>query len=110
MEGRRDDICVPYLDNTLVYSRTFDDHVEDVKKVLQCLRQDGIKLKPSKCDLFKPEVRYLGRIVSDKRSQVDPADTVTVQTLKNKNPLYGLLRAEPSNSLDTAVKIKSYQQ
>lgn len=50
------------------------------------MRQYGIKLKPSKCDIFKPKVRYLGRIVQTKGSRMDPADTVAVQALKDKIP------------------------
>ncbi len=84
LEGLQDEICIPYLDDTLVCSKTFENHVQDVRKVLQRLRQHGIKLKPSKCEFFIPEVHYLGRIVSEEGSKVDPADTEAVRSLKDK--------------------------
>lgn len=62
--GLRDDICIPYLDDTLVLSKNFDSRLNDVRRVLQHLREYVMKLKPSKCDLFNPEGHYLGRIES----------------------------------------------
>ena len=86
LRGLRDDICIPYLDDILVYSRTFEDHVRDVQRVLRRLQEHGIKLKPSKCNFFQQRVRYLGRIVSADGYSLDPEDTKAVQKLKSEKP------------------------
>ena len=88
MEGLRDEICVPYLDNVIVFSRTFDEHIENVRTVLRRLREHGIKLKARKCKMFKKEVNYLGRIriVSADGYRVDPSNVKAVLALKKTNP------------------------
>ena len=62
LDGLRDDICIPYVDEIIVFSQTFEDHVDRVRKVLRQLREHGVKLKPKKYTLFKREVNYLGQI------------------------------------------------
>ena len=49
----RDKICIPYLDDVIIFSPTFEDHIQHLKKVLAHLKEHGVKLKPRKCNLFK---------------------------------------------------------
>ncbi|KAG1926094.1 interleukin-1 receptor accessory protein-like 1-A [Pimephales promelas] len=65
------DILLIYLDDIIVFSVDFKSHCEKLELVLSRLRQHGLKLKPSKCFLLRPEVRFLGHIISSKGVQVD---------------------------------------
>ncbi len=82
----RDKIFIPYLDDIIVFSKTFEEHVEHVQLVLQKLQQHGVKLKPGKCKLFKRQVSFLGRIVSEQGYGIDPKATEAVTQLKGKSP------------------------
>ena len=55
-----------------MYSKTFDQHLERLERVFDRLRQHGLKIKPSKCELFRPEVKYLGYKVSREGVMTDP--------------------------------------
>ena len=86
LEGLSGDICHVYLDDVLVYSNNFEDHVEHLRLVLRRLRSKDIKLKPAKCKFFEREVKYLGRIVSADGHYSDPADVAAVEALREKSP------------------------
>lgn len=84
--GLWDDICLPYLDDNLVHSRSFQDHAEHVRAVLERYQKHGVKLTAKKCELFKCNVRFLGRMVSNEGHNMDPAEITPVLVLKEKQP------------------------
>ena len=55
-----DQCCQAYLDDVLAYSKDFASHVDALRQTLRCLHECGVKLNPSKCHLFKREVKLIG--------------------------------------------------
>lgn len=86
LDSLRDELCIPYLDDILCFGKTFNDHVQGLRKVLGVLRNHGVKLRPAKCELFKSEVRYVGRLVSEDGVRIDPKDLEAVLSLKDQKP------------------------
>ena len=64
--------CLIFLDDILIFSENFADHLERLEAVFSRLKQQGLKLKPSKCEFFKTSVKYLGHVVSENGVQNDP--------------------------------------
>ena len=64
MRGLQWDIVLIYLDDLIVFSRTFDENLQRLDIVLSRLYEAGLRLKPEKCELFKEEVSFLGHVVS----------------------------------------------
>lgn len=52
--------CTNYIDDILVFSKSFEDHVQHITLLLQSLRAEGFKIKLPKCELAKHSVKYLG--------------------------------------------------
>lgn len=57
--------CLIYLDDVIIFSRDFDEHIERLDAIFSRLFEHNLKLKASKCELFKSRVKYLGHIVSE---------------------------------------------
>ena len=88
-----DQCCKAYLDDVLTYSKTFEDHVEDVRKVLRTMKERGVKLNLSKCCLFRREVKYLGRLISADGYRPDPENTKALDKCLEPPKTVGQLRS-----------------
>ena len=56
--------CIVDIDDILIFSRNEEEHMEHLQIVLQRILNSGLKLKPSKCKLFRKSLKYLGHIIS----------------------------------------------
>ena len=61
-----------YLDELIIFSKTFEEHFDRLQKIFQRLREVNLKLSPKKCEFFKRKVRYVGHIVSSEGIEPDP--------------------------------------
>ena len=71
--------CLLYLDDIVVFSKSFEEHLTRLEAVFQRLHQAGLKLKTCKCHFFKQSIKYLGHIISAKGVHTDPDKISTVR-------------------------------
>ena len=65
--------CLIYLDDLIMFLQTTEEHLHQLHVVFDQLREYNLKLKLSKCSLFKEEINYLAHQVS--KQGVQPSDT-----------------------------------
>ena len=61
-----------FIDDILIYSKSEEEHKENLNIVLQELREHQIYAKFSKCDFFKDKIQYLGHVVTKEGISIDP--------------------------------------
>ena len=76
-------IAVLYLNDIIVFSKTFDGHIDHLKQVFARLTEAGLKLKAKKCIFFQHETSFLGHIVSKEGIKPDPAKINAVMGIQS---------------------------
>jgi hypothetical protein len=66
-----DVFIVVYLDDILVYSKTYKEHVQYVRLILTALRDSDLRIKAEKMEFYKQEVKFLRYIVSREGLKMD---------------------------------------
>ena len=57
------DCASVYIDDIVVFSNTWKDHITHLSRVLDCIRQAGLTAKATKCSFGKAKIEYLGHII-----------------------------------------------
>src|SRR6266403_5338385 len=68
-----DEFVIIFLDDILVYSKSFDEHLKHLECVLQTLRQHKLYAKISKCEFSKNELSFLGHVINSDGIKMEPS-------------------------------------
>ncbi len=96
LRGLNYKMCLIYMDDVIIFSRTFDEHLKHIQQVFDCLRRANLKLKPNKCFFARRKIHYLGHIVSQHGIEPDPdkvsavKDYPTPRNVKDLRSFLGL--------------------
>lgn len=82
----RDRVFV-YLDDLLIFSKNFDDHLELLKMVATKLKDAGLTINVEKSKFCFKQLRYLGYIVGNETIQTDPKKVEAITQLKEPKTL-----------------------
>src|SRR6266542_3599271 len=69
-----------YLDDVIIYSNNLDKHKRHIKAVLEKIKEANLKLKPSKCQWFQIELKFVRHLVGRNGIRPDPQN---VKKIKN---------------------------
>jgi hypothetical protein len=64
-----------YLDDILIHSLDFDQHLIHLREVFERLKSANLKLKPGKCSFAKNETTYLGFLIDEAGIKPSPERT-----------------------------------
>ena len=71
LEGCQE-FALAYIDDVVVYSKSWEEHLQHLHKVFSCLQHAGLTLKLRKCQFGKSKVHYLGHIIGNGEILPDP--------------------------------------
>ena len=89
-----DDFVTVYLDDILIYSKSYEEHLRHLKIVLEALKNNNLYANPSKCEFALEEIDYLGYLVSKKGISPNPDKVAAIANwpkLKNTRDVQSFL-------------------
>lgn len=71
-------ICYIFIDDVIIFGKSYEEHLENLRLVFDRIRQHNMKLAPDKCSFVKRKVKYVGHVVSKDGVEIDPDKTKRV--------------------------------
>lgn len=73
-------ICMVYLDDIIILSKTFEEHIENLRQVFERLKSANLKMNLKKCCILQKQVSFLGHVLSENGISTDPSK---LESIKN---------------------------
>lgn len=64
--------AIVYLDDIIVFGRTIEEHNRNLCRVLEAMRRHNLKIEPTKCQILRTELKYLGHTIN--KDGISPTD------------------------------------
>ncbi len=90
LHGIEGKFSMAYLDDILIYSETFELHLEHIKEVFARIKNANLSLNKKKCHFVKSEIEYLGHIVTAEGIKPNPEKVRAIQTLEPPTTVKGI--------------------
>lgn len=100
-----------YIDDFLLYEENVDLHIEHIDFVLTRLRENGMRVKPEKTMFFKPEVKFLGYVITENgiKPDVDRIESIKVipapKNVKQLRRFLGILQYQAKFIINYASEV-----
>ena len=75
LAGLSPEQCLTYIDDVIVFSALFEQHLTHLRAFLDRIAKAGLRLKTAKCQFVQRQVKYLGHVVSEQGIEPDPQKT-----------------------------------
>ena len=90
LKGIEGKYALAYLDDIMIFSESFEEHIEHLKDVFERLRDANLVLNKKKCHFIKEKIEYLGHIISRDGIQPNPEKVRAIQTLDPPTTVRGV--------------------
>lgn len=71
--------CFVYLDDIIIFSKSLQDHINDVKLIFTELEKANLKIQPDKSEFLTKKVEFLGHVITTQGITPNPDKIISIQ-------------------------------
>ncbi|GFX95179.1 retrovirus-related Pol polyprotein from transposon 297 [Trichonephila clavipes] len=71
-----------YMDDVIITSPSFNEHLDHLKQVFTLLRDAGLTLNKDKCHFARDKLKYLGLVISKEEIETDQSKVKAITEMK----------------------------